>query len=68
MTRIETAIIQSIDECRIVRIDETPDSPEWSALVDDLLAECDDSAESHTELEFWGEHEGNDWRIHVPRS
>ncbi len=34
----------------------------------ELLAACDDSAETATEMEFWGTRDdGGKWRVHLPR-
>jgi hypothetical protein len=54
------AILQSIQQ------NETVHLPYDRDQFDQLLVASDDSVGAQ-ELEFWGTHEGSDWRVHMKR-
>lgn len=35
---------------------------------EELLEACDDYVDCGTHIEFWGEREGEPWRVHLDRS
>lgn len=51
----------SIREDRVVHTDRTELEP-------DLFDCCEGDAETETEHEYWGTHDGGEWRIHVARA
>lgn len=56
----QQAIEQSIRTNLIVRLPFSTDAET------DLLCASEDSAETETEVEFWGvDCEGDDWRVHL---
>lgn len=61
MTIIADAIDRSISHDEIVHLDYS------DVVAADLLAECDDSVENGDVVEYWGERDGQPWRVHLTR-
>ncbi len=59
MTAAIGMIAESVEHDCIVTVDHTPE------LHDELLILCDDYVENRPVFEFWGEADGNEWRIHL---
>lgn len=60
---VEEAIEQSSAQDCIVKILAEP--AEIDALERMLSEICDDGTQNGSTLEFWGEDDGREWRIHV---
>ena len=61
MTITADAIDRSISRDAIVHLDYD------DAVAADLRAECDDSVENGDVGEYWGERDGQHWRVHLTR-
>jgi hypothetical protein len=61
---VELAIVESILRDRIVTLAESSPAAR-EALLDELSAVCEDSADGEEVREFWGIADGAAWRVHV---
>ena len=55
----QQAIRQSIRQNEIVTLEYD------ATAMESLLVECEDDAENGNVREFWGEADGNPWRVHM---
>lgn len=55
----QEAIDRSISHNEIVTLDDNPETRE------ELGELCEDSAKNGNILEFWGERDGENWRVHL---
>lgn len=65
ITTASEAIKESIMRNRIVNVNSSPE------IVSDLLALCDDNTDSgygESITEYWGNEDGEGWRVHVYES
>jgi hypothetical protein len=58
-TTAAEAIERSISHDEIAYCEHTTEN------LESLMVECDDSVENGEVIEFWGEDDGQDWRVHV---
>lgn len=57
----EQAIARSISHNEIVHIEANPASAEYLEIAE----ASDDSVDTGGMVEFWGERDGDTWRVHV---
>lgn len=68
MSQVTKSIERSISHNEIVTI-HADNRAEYDSLCSALSSESDDDVEHDTSEgrlhEYWGEHDGDDWRVHV---